>query len=105
MRSPFVFDFDVTDCTFLQLLVGSKSSIALLVRSAGCSRRLGMEARASIIPQFGQMFVALSARERAGGSVYRPPHIGQMRPACSLLLIAASFCPLRFAIGPQEAEP
>ena len=61
-----------------QLWVALKFSIAYLlpaawtarlVRSAGPSRRLGMAARASIIPQSGQMSVALSLRERAGGSV------------------------------------
>ena len=61
-----------------QLWVALKFSIAhllpvawtaRLVRSAGPSRRLGMVARASIIPQSGQMSVALSLRERAGGSV------------------------------------
>ena len=78
---------------------------ALRVRSAGPSRLRGMEARASIIPQSGQMSVALSARERAGRSVYLLPQIGHTRPACSLLLtVAASFRLPWFAVGPQGAE-
>ena len=71
---PLPFHFS----TSFQLWVALKFSIAHLlpvartahlVRSAGPSRRLGMAARASIIPQSGQMSVALSLRERAGGSV------------------------------------
>ena len=71
----------------------------------GALGRLGMEARASIIPQSGQMSVALSARERAGRSVYLLPQIGHTRPACSLLLTAAaSFRLLWSAVRPQGAE-
>lgn len=77
---------------------------ALRVRSAGPSRLRGMEARASIIPQFGQMSVVLSARERTGGSVYLLPQIGHTRPACSLLLTAASFRLLWSAVRPQGVE-
>ena len=44
-----------------------------------------------MVPHYGQMLVALSLRERAGGAVYCLPQRGHTRPAWLLLFIVSSF--------------
>lgn len=46
-----------------------------------------MAAKASIMPQSGQMYVLLSRRESAGGAVYRCPQMGQVRVIFSLMVL------------------